>query len=609
MHQHTVFKLLFITAILIVGIVYSILPHYVRYDTLQSRGEQYVPLTKESYFDVMNVHGGRYRDIIDGDIFGGEVDTFEHRDGPIFWPLLSAAMLAPFFLPFGTISPGIIISDFIFPIAIFFAFFFIIKSLVHNKFFALFSSFVLMLFPQMPLLIPPSSLEELRILTFQFLPFLNVGAGVDLTYLARESFIPGGPFFIFALFFIFQVVFRETKKKLFILLAGVSYGLLFYLYFYFWVFTTIVLGVLFLFLFFGDERKAAIRIVLSGILGFLVSIPFWVNQYMLGELPHHLELIERIGIEVGRDPKLFLWKTYALFLFLAALAIVFSRRGVVPRREGIFLAAIALSSIVALDINMVTNFVPQSDHWSGRVFLITNGILWSVFLYYFFCYIGRKWMHRIPHRHLWKRIGIVLVFSMLFLLTYSVALKEIVLNKELAYRYTVARPLLQAYEWLNQNTSKDSVVVSPSSFTNIDIPVYTHNRIYFARAITTLATQDEILERFYGTYSLFKMSLGETLAFAESPNGIFYLWGEQLRDKHPDSYLRPKPSDERYVLTVSLKEKIVNDYAHYVTPKNLPYRADYIFFGPRERAMGISERTLKGYDAVYDADDVAIYKL
>ena len=88
MKQDVIFKSLFVLAICIVAFVYALLPHFVRYDTLKDRGELYIPITQESNFDHMNIHAARYRDMVDGALIPGEIDTYEHRGGPILWPIL-----------------------------------------------------------------------------------------------------------------------------------------------------------------------------------------------------------------------------------------------------------------------------------------------------------------------------------------------------------------------------------------------------------------------------------------------------------------------------------------------------------------------------------------
>ena len=189
-HHQFLFFGAFVAALLFIGAVYSVVPHGVRYLTLAKDGVAYIPLTRESNFDLMNVHGGRYRDIVDGRLLSGEVDTYEHKDGPSLWPLLSAAVLAPFFVPFDTIFPGLIVTDFVFPALMFVSFYLLFNALTGDRFFALFSATLLMLFPQLPHYIPPSSFVELKLLVSQFFPVPFSGFLAHLTYLTREAFIP-----------------------------------------------------------------------------------------------------------------------------------------------------------------------------------------------------------------------------------------------------------------------------------------------------------------------------------------------------------------------------------------------------------------------------------
>ncbi|MDP3726077.1 MAG: hypothetical protein Q8R36_02675, partial [bacterium] len=139
MQENRLFKILFIAAVIAVGIVYSALPHFVRYETLKEQNLRYIPLTIESTFDHINIHAARYRDIVDGTLIPGEIDTHEHKGGPILWPILSATILIPFFLPFQTIFPGIIMTEFLFPVLLFISLF-LLHGFTRHKLFSLFSS-------------------------------------------------------------------------------------------------------------------------------------------------------------------------------------------------------------------------------------------------------------------------------------------------------------------------------------------------------------------------------------------------------------------------------------------------------------------------------------
>lgn len=212
MQKITLFKIVFVAAVLAVGIVYSALPHLVRYEVLKEQGIRYVPLTVQSTFDHINIHAARYRDIVDGRLIPGEMDTYEHREGPILWPILSATILMPFFLPFQSVFPGFILTDFLFPILLFLSLFALSYTFTRNKFFSLFSAYIVMLFPQIGVLIPPSSFTELKILFFEFLPFSDTLAA-SLSFLARDSFIPNGPFFVFMFYCTYQALTIEFFKR------------------------------------------------------------------------------------------------------------------------------------------------------------------------------------------------------------------------------------------------------------------------------------------------------------------------------------------------------------------------------------------------------------
>lgn len=601
--ENKLFFGLFVGAILIVGMVYSLLPHYIGYSTLSDKGIRYIALTQESKFDFANVQGGRFREILDGRILSGEVDTYEHEGGPSLWPILSATMVAPFLLLTGSITAMFVITDFLFPILIFVSFFLLLFALTRHKFFSLFSSYILMLFPQLPLLIPPSSLIELKILFLQLLPVPLSVPTMDLTYLGRESFIPGGPFFILALYFIYEAVVRESGRKYYILLAGIFYGLLFYLYLYFWVFTTIFLGIYFLTLLVASKRQEAIHIFYVGITGLIVSIPFWFSHHELTQLPNYEELIERMSVEIGHGIKWFLWKTYVLFVAMAGVAYWLGKK-LNKMSWSYFIAALALSGVAVYNINVITGFFVQSDHWSGRVFLITEGIIWVVLLYYFIIFLTKKY----PTKETLLKKTIVGFFVVLSLsLTSNIIYSQIIQNTNKAKTHTMPAALLESFEWLNENTPTGSVIMSPSLETNIDFSVFTHHKLFLARSQSTLAPESELLNRLYITYKLYGVTSEDLDDMLQSFKGIFYFFTAKYNSRAIDAALRPYKYP-MYKLPNELREKILNEYVNFKVPEKLPYRLDYIFVGSKEKEISGNRSFLEQYDKLYDSGGIAIYK-
>ncbi|MBI4118632.1 MAG: hypothetical protein HY455_03800 [Parcubacteria group bacterium] len=599
----TPIKILLVVAVFAIALVYSVIPHLVRYETLTSEGLRYIPITLEPNFDHMNFGASRYRDVVDGRLFPGEMDTYEHKDGPILWPILVPFMVSPFLLPFDSVFPGIVLSELFFPVLLFLALFFLLVRFTENKLFSLFSAYVIMLFPQLMVLVPPSSLTELKLLFFQFIPFSNVPAS-ELNFLTRDSFIPGGPFFVMLFYCMYRVLTDENRRKLFTVLGGVFYGLLFYLYFYYWVFATIFLGILFLVLLVTKNYSGARTVFFAGLTGVVISLPFWLNQYYLTGLSSYGDIMPRMGIEEGHGVRWFLWKTYALFVAMAALALYFGKH-FSKRMLGYFLATLAVTGIVAYNINVVTGFTIQSDHWGNKVFLIVNGMLLPTLLYY-------AWLRVAPYLKRKYTINTTKVFSLLaivvvVLLTTHVVESSIKENIKDAPNYTVSKPVMDAYEWLTKNTPKDSVVMTPSIETTIELAGYTHNRVFQARAQNNLLSKKEVLERMYITHKFFGVP-GEKLSQVLSTHlGVFNFFTEEYNSRALDSHLRPEKYPV-YVLPEDVLNGLLLTYANYSLPKEMPYHLDYVFVGPREHALAGSDEYIRQYAIVYDDNGVTIYK-
>ena len=173
--------------------------------------------------------------------------------------------------------------------------------------------------------------------------------------------------------------------------------------------------------------------------------------------------------------------------------------------------------------------------------------------------------------------------------------------------FTVPQNLLEAYNWLNEHTENNSVVMSPALETNIELAVYSHNKIFLARAQNSLAPEEELLGRLYFTYAFLRIPAEKLYSVLVSPDGVIYFFSLRYENNALDTYLRP----EKYAhlkLPKEVLEKALNKFIFYHVPCNPPYRMDYIFIGPRERAMNIDESVLAVYQKLYEKGGVAIYK-
>ena len=181
-------------------------------------------------------------------------------------------------------------------------------------------------------------------------------------------------------------------------------------------------------------------------------------------------------------------------------------------------------------------------------------------------------------------------------------------NKSNASQYTVSSELMNAYGWLIANTPKDSVVVSPSLKTNIDIAAYTHNRILLARSQNNLISKNELLDRLYVTYALFEISPEIFFETINSSLGVYNFFTAEYNSKAIDSSLRPEKYSI-YKLPDDVAQNFLNEYTSYQIAEEIPYRMDYLFVGPHEKELSVRVPFVEGKSLVYQKDGVEIYKL
>ena len=600
--RKNIFFITCVFSVFFVGIIYAVLPHGIHYAVLREQGENYIPVTLYNS-DVIRGYAPRYRDIIDGKIISNETDTYEYKDGPAVRAPLPPMILAPFFILFETIFPGMIITDFVFPISTFLLFFLFINALSRHRFFALFSALWIMFYASIVMYIPPFTIVELKVLILRFFPFLVDKVPMSPKFLLREAFIPGAPFFILSLYFTYKAVSAETKKKLFTLLAGIFYGLLFYLYFYFWIFITIFLGLLLSLLFLKGKRDEAIKIFLAGIIGIFVSIPFWINYFNLASLLQYNELIERtVGKEVGYGFRFDLWMDYLVYVAIAILVLWLGEKLKTPIKA-LFLAALALAGIVVLNLQVLSGFNVQSDHWFSRVFIITHNIIAASVAYDLFLYFKPSVAVLADKYRTTLR---VVFFVAVLYFSAGVLYNQTVIEKRVTHNYKVPGAVMKSYEWLNQNTPNDSVIMTPSLETNVEVPVYTHNRIFLTRAYNSLASDEELLDRLYITYKLFGVTAAYLDEMIQSYDGVFHFFMVKYFGNELDAYLRRGSGG--YMLPRAVREKVLNEYTFFEFPEQIQYKIDYLFVGPREKSIGLDEQALSRYKKVYNSNEVEIYQ-
>lgn len=603
--------LVFFCAILI-SFIY-ITPHIVGFLKTEAN-IAYNPMSLEAgpathFYDEVLVYVPSVREVAEGHLLVKNIDNYEYSNGPMIRHVLSSLVLAPFFIFAGTVTNFIVLTDFVFPLISFILLFLLYFLLTSNKFLSLCFGIITALSPKIFLFLFPLHLASLKDLVKHFVPFKIDMWMQDISDLTKmEAMKPGLPFVL--LFLIFLYLSLKTNKRIYVFFCGIFLGSLFYTYAFHWLFFVILTIVLALLLFFKKEYKLFKKVFKIGVIGFIISIPFWINYYYLTLMPYYEEYSNSIGKELGHQIRFDLWPEYLLYGFLIVLVWFLYKEK--DRATAFFAISLLLASILIYNIQVITGFQFQSNHWATKVIWLNLAIVWVLIfakLYEFFR--SKKW------KNIFK---VLLVATVVILISNAFLGKWIWASNKLSF-WNIPKNELESFEWLEENTEMDSVIMSPSLITNRYLPLYTNNKIFVP--FYENAPSSEVLERIFISYRIFNVPeeyIGDVFVSGkygiiseENPwneinfhekRGIMYVYGFKYADKYLDDEFKKEMS-----------EKMIEGYKKYLTMDiNFlvnKYKLDYLYYGPNEKIISPNLENISGLSSekVYNKDGVVIYKL
>ncbi len=612
LNKTKIFFLIFIAVA--IGAIYFLpnilIPHFYN----QEDGSNYTWRDMAFYsFEEIFSYGTSISNIMRGHWLGGDPFLWEYKNMPTSWDYYPLALvIGLFFKLFQLSDPSMlfVVGDFIFPPISFLIIFLLFHRITKFFLLSIFSSIVFLYFP--------SIFIFKKILSIDFYGYISLTSVSDLfTDIAVANadfsrlFVPGITMIFLSafLFFSYCAISEKTIKKRWLILAGISYGLLFYVYFYYWFFVTISLGFLSVFLFF-PKKDCFWRVIKIFLYGLVVSVPYWIRFFILAGNPIYSELTQRVGLLRERvlvTPGGGYWAI--LFIFLLAGLIFFQR----ARRNILFFYVLSfLASVpVVKNLQLIFGFNPQPDHWGSRVtvYFIVFAVLVLVF-----------WLiQRLPADYK-KLSSLVLLAATIFLLVIMSAGQ--IIKSQCAYleaAFFMNKDMIDSFGWINKNTESDSVFLTDSEITRTALSFYTHANVYIPHACLSLATNSEIQERYEVVYAIYKVPIGlledsfrnnfgnnekYTYAQRRNLNNNFSMfcatYGVLSGHDTIGNYI---PGD--VVSAFIAKYKIIRPDI-----KSLGYRADYLFDGPYERT--ISNFNVGEYpelNLAYSNNSVKIYKI
>ncbi|MBI3074948.1 MAG: hypothetical protein HYY92_01900 [Parcubacteria group bacterium] len=341
----------------VTGLIYGS-HHFLIPLFLDSSTEAYYPITFDSaYHDETISYGARANAFYQGDFIVGDIRLAEYKDGSSWMPLLNPAIMGGLGYLLGSLKNGIIVSDFIFPPLIFIVLYFLLCEITKRRTPALLFSSLFIFSPMLGMLIPPITPLNLKLLKEALIPFLENTMPLSFSFFEEPkiTFL----FYVLAAYFLFRALRRGGAPN--IIVAGISFGALFYTYFYDWASFSVALGILALLFLLQKDYGRMRKVCIITAIGLAVSSWYWFNIWQVNGVYEYSDIVARIAPEVShRFRFVSMWKSY-LRIIVLVVALWYFLRG----KEKIlfsYLSALFLSYFVVVNVQVITGFNIQPDH-------------------------------------------------------------------------------------------------------------------------------------------------------------------------------------------------------------------------------------------------------
>ena len=590
----------------VIGMVYVshhfFVPYFLKEDNLT-----YYPITKNTFHDEATFYALRANAAYQGQWLAGDISLAEYKDSPVILSVINPVILGGLGWIIGSLKSAFIISDFLFPALIFLILYFIFFELTRRKIPSLLFSTIFILSPKLTMYLPPVTALNLRELIKSFLPFLN---NEPLYFSQFEEPKITFIFLCLAYYFIIRALRNKTVPST--VFAGISFGFLFYTYFYDWVSVAVALFLLAGIFLVRRDFSSLKRLISIGCIGVLVSAGYWVNYLYLRKLPQYKEIFSEVGVEIGRRFRFYsVWKSYLRIIILSLMPVAiylshcfyhknrdsgnYRYLNFWKRPEVLFITMFLFSYFVTVNIQLVTGYNVQPDHWYRTLFLPVGIIFFLIFLALYDLFIRESYKPVLKNG--------AYIFLIVFILMYAGA--EFNKSRIQAQDYTVSRQSLESYAWLNENAKRGSVVGAIAYDTNYEILLHTHNKIFLPIGLATIAPHEERWQRLILLSGMY--GLQSDVFYRVAEGGAYYLFAARFTDHGFDqAFYRSSSNYKIPAVTLGRKTK---EYDEYVLPENIPFQIDYLYFGPRERSLGqLQPAVLSKFKKVYSKGDIEIYK-
>ncbi len=489
---------------MVVGVLY-VAPELLIWNKLHSLGKSYVAIQLSHHGDEAQGTVSRFREIYDGHFPPGDLFMDDANAPTPFGPIqIMPALMAGFIALFGgNINVSYLFATFILSSIIFLLFHWLGKVITGNRIYAVFFALLGVMTPvfrAVPVAFKSISLFFNNIGNY-FIPLvrtplakLPLGRTEDplLTYLV---FLPA----IAALLLFWKKPNWKTGA-----VAGSLIGLMFYVYFHYWVFLVIVAGLIGIYSLLkikSNKNLFKSVLVLFAVLA-IVTTPYWINYFNFKNSPTAEELTLRIGITKSHTP-LFIAGEPAVFdyAFYALLAIiiyfVFYKRD--QKNTAVLYWIFTAAMFIAWNVQVVTGFVPAADHWFRTI-----GAFVTVIVFHAMFELLKKVNPKIVLACLVIGSSLLVAKKVVNALVFINPPQEFISENSFESR-NFNPSIVESWDWINKNLPNEPKIISPSFVNSMYLYTQTSARPYFATGFNNSASIKVLEERFLTTYRLFNV--------------------------------------------------------------------------------------------------------
>ena len=377
-------------------------------------------------------------------------------------------------------------------------------------------------------------------------------------------------FFITSVILLWKIYKEEEFKKQMVynFLLGINFAVLLYMYPYFW---TALLAVYFIILIYNLTKKRLYDVLAFAITAIPLSVPYFINTYNASLNPFYAETIARMGLFHSYFPGSY----YNVAPVVVTMIFIFFLRKKI-RQDNLSFSFFLL--IAALLVNWQNIFTGKYILFATHYIMVTAFLVfWSIFLIF-------SGINKLVFKQKFLIITcLILPLTFLFFRNFN-EMKYSIFTKTEINKYRQMQKLSRLFDWLNNNTLKNSVIyiVDNAEKENL-FPVYTHNNLYSNSFSGVFLMSDIEMERRWVRNNIFRKSLtAEEIEFS-----YWDIWVQKFLDSYKNRETRKKLfgllgirlAKERQVPLENIN-RVLSDFNQ--VKKNNPidvikeYEADYI---------------------------------